>query len=57
MGVEKQYSEYVLTCDVCGQECDETFETFQDAVDYKNENGWDSEFYHGEWSDVCPDCQ
>jgi hypothetical protein len=34
--------EFVLSCDNCGDECDEIFEDFQDAVDYKKDadNGW-----------------
>lgn len=48
---------YVLTCDVCGEEADEIFEGFYDAVDYKKENGWKSTRYHNVWEDVCPECQ
>lgn len=46
---------YWLVCDICGKEHD--FETFDDALDYKKENGWISEKYKGEWQDVCPECQ
>lgn len=46
---------YWLVCDICGEEFD--FETFLDAVDYKDQNGWISEKYKGEWQDICPECQ
>ena len=47
---------YSLTCDVCGETI-EDFEVFQDAVDYKKENGWKSrKNKYGEWEDVCPEC-
>ena len=46
---------YWLICDICGQEHD--FETFDEAIDYKRENGWISEKYKGEWQDICPECQ
>ena len=46
---------YWLTCDNCGEDFD--LETFDDAVDYKKENGWLSEKYNGEWQDICPECQ
>lgn len=46
---------YELICDICGEDFD--FETFDDAVNYKRENGWKSEKYKGEWQDICPECQ
>ena len=46
-----------LTCDVCGEEADETFDDFYDAVEYKKNEGWKSQKRNGEWEDVCPDCQ
>jgi hypothetical protein len=50
-----------LVCDVCGREV-EGFESFDDALDYKNNEGWKSE--RGEqldlqdgYIDICPHCQ
>ncbi len=48
---------YFLVCDVCGEKADEPFSEFDDAVEYKKENGWKSQKYRGEWEDVCPECQ
>lgn len=48
---------YTLTCDICGEKALETFEEFNEAVQYKKDNGWKSQKYKGEWEDVCPDCQ
>jgi hypothetical protein len=49
---------FVLTCDICGEEANEMFDTFQEAVDFKRdrENGWISRKTSGEWEDVCPNC-
>lgn len=44
-----------LTCDICGENF--VFETFDDAFDYKKENGWKSGKYKGKWQDICPECQ
>jgi hypothetical protein len=51
--------EFMLSCDNCGDECDDTFETFQDAVDFKKDrdNGWKAvKDFNGEWNDLCPSC-
>jgi len=47
---------YILVCDICGTEDDETFYDFYDAVERKKVNGWKSQKYRGEWEDVCPEC-
>lgn len=46
----------VLICDSCDREV-KYFDTFQESVDYKKENGWKNVKDGGEWRDVCPDCQ
>lgn len=46
--------QYVLSCDVCGEEI--TFYEFDEAVDYKAANRWHSKRYGDDWVDVCPDC-
>ncbi len=55
--ITKYGDRYILVCDVCGEQEDETFFDFYDAVDYKKENGWERQKYRGEWEDVCPECQ
>lgn len=59
--IDMEYGKFVLVCDICGEEID-GFETFQDALDYKESEGWESK--RGErldlkdgWIDVCPKCQ
>jgi len=53
------YDGFALYCDYCGDECNEAFGTFQDAVDYKADrgNGWASvKDKDGDWQEVCPSC-
>lgn len=57
MSIAKDYGEYYVVCDICGEVigpcCD-----FYDAVDAKKENGWRSrKDANGEWIDLCPNCQ
>jgi hypothetical protein len=50
---------YTLYCDQCGNDCDELFDTFQDAVDWKvdRDNGWASvRDKDGDWQELCPAC-
>lgn len=54
--IDKSCGFYNLTCDVCGNEADEEFFDFNDAVDYKKREGWKSQKVNGEWQDVCPEC-
>jgi len=55
--IYKTGDRYILVCDICGIEDDETFYDFYDAVEHKKANGWKSQKYRGEWEDVCPECQ
>jgi hypothetical protein len=50
---------FVLFCDECGDECDEVFAYFQDAIAYKKDkdNGWRSiTDKYGVWWELCPSC-
>lgn len=58
--IAMEYGKFTLICDVCGEEV-QGFDTFDDALDYKTEEGWRSK--QGEqldlkegWVDVCPSC-
>lgn len=55
--IERSDGQYILYCDICGEEADEDFFDFHDAVDYKKDNNWKSQKHKGEWEDVCPECQ
>jgi hypothetical protein len=57
----RKYGEddFRLICDHCEDECDEFFETFYDAVEYKKDksNRWRSiKIDDDEWWDLCPSC-
>lgn len=50
---------YTLVCDNCGDESDECFTTFFDAVEYKTDkdNKWRSvKGVSDEWAELCPAC-
>ncbi len=47
---------YSLACDNCGEELDEQFDSFNDAVEAKKANGWKSKKVKGEWEDWCDKC-
>jgi len=55
--IDREYDGYILICDNCGHEANETIDTFQDAVDAKKELGWISKKDSKGWHDLCPDCQ
>ena len=51
-----------VVCDCCGAESVEAFDNYQDAVDAKEEEGFESKKYIGEdcfngWMDLCEECQ
>jgi hypothetical protein len=55
--VKADYEDYRLTCDACGEEADEVFEDFNEAVSFKKENGWKSvKDRAGAWHELCPSC-
>lgn len=54
--ISKEYGKYTLICDICGTGTDEEFESFQDAIDAREDIRWKSKRIDGEWSDICPDC-
>ena len=53
--IDQSYGSYTLVCDICEKEV-KPFDNFQEAVDYKKENGWKSQKHDGEWEDVCAKC-
>ena len=54
--ISKEYGKYTLICDVCGTGTDEEFDSFQDAIDAREDIRWKSKRIDGEWLDICPDC-
>ena len=53
--IDKQYGEYVLSCDICGESVG-GFDSFDEARDYTRDNGWVISKKDGEWLNVCPSC-
>ena len=53
--IEKDGKTYILQCDMCSNYIDDFFD-FQEAVDYKRNNGWKNFKLEREWIDVCPNC-
>jgi hypothetical protein len=45
MTIEKEGSKYYLYCDICGEEADEDFGYFYDAVEYKLKMGWKNQHF------------
>ena len=54
--IDKSNYGHKLICDICGYETD-GFDDFQEAVDYKKDEGWKSQKVADGWEDVCPECQ
>ena len=48
---------YVIVCDECGRSEVKYFNTLDEAVEYKRDNGWKSKEDDGEWVTLCPNCQ
>lgn len=55
--IDKQYSRYELTCDVCGTQSETNFDDFQEAVNFKKSEHWKSKKIDDIWIDICPDCE
>ena len=55
--IEKEYGHYIVACDVCVNEMDSTFETWQDAKDGMQSEGYKRINVDGQWVDVCAECQ
>lgn len=55
--IDKQFGDYVLVCDVCEEEAEEHYDTFQDAITGIKELGWKSEKHNKGWKHICPNCR
>lgn len=56
MSIDNTAGRFTLICDNCGEELDEMFDDFYDAVEAKKENGWKSKKVNGNWEDWCNKC-
>ena len=58
--IERIQGAYHLICDICEEEAEYDFGNFDEAVDYKIEQGWRTQrdfIEPDELLDVCPHCQ
>jgi len=56
--IDKEYGKYKLICDCCGENDKELiFDTFQEAVDYKNDFNWLSMKIGEDWFNYCQSCK
>lgn len=55
--INKEYNRFTIICDICGEESDKSFETYNEAIKNKRALHFTSQKEDGEWQDVCLDCQ
>ncbi len=54
--ITKEYGKHILICDICEEKAEETFDSFDEVVDYRFDN-WSRVAKNGVSVDVCPDCE
>lgn len=54
--IDKDFGVFKLVCDNCEERSEDSWDTFQDAVDAKKELGWESQGSSKGWKDICPEC-
>ena len=54
--IQKEYGSYKVACDVCGEELEGKFDTFDDAKAAAYNAGWLTRRTAGEWQNICPEC-
>ena len=57
MMIDRIYGTYYLVCDVCGEESEEEFKSFGEAVDGREDIGWLGKWEKDGWKDICPECK
>jgi len=55
--IEKEGYEFFIVCDNCYTISDDSYETFEEAVENKGPQGFKSRKYGNGWLDLCKDCQ
>ena len=55
MSIQREYSKYILQCDICPEA--EEFDSFNEARAYQKANGWKQKQIVGEWFNFCPECE
>ena len=52
--IDKQGKNFELVCDYCGNTQD--FDTFDEALDFIEDEGWNKTNLDGTWYNLCPEC-
>ena len=55
--ITKEYGVYKIVCDICEATSCADYETFDEAVEGKKDNGYQSKKYSDGWKDICSDCR
>jgi len=55
--IDRIYGTYYFVCDVCGEESEEEFKSFDEAVDGREGIGWSGKWESDGWKDICPECK
>ena len=55
--ITKEYGVYKIVCDICETTSCADYETFDEAVEGKKDNGYQSKKYSDGWKDICSDCR
>lgn len=53
--IDKSYGKFYTTCDGCGEELDPA-DTFDDARNQLEVEGWETKRLDTEWANLCPTC-
>ncbi len=53
--IDRRYGKWFLTCENCNTE--EEFDTFDEAVQYARDEGWQIRKLDGEWTHICEGCR
>ena len=53
--IDKQYGKFYTTCDGCGDELAPT-DTFDEARDQLELEGWETKRIESDWANLCPSC-
>ncbi len=58
--ISKESGKFWLYCDYCPEPDlpnEHAFDSFYDAVEFAEKNGWERRRENNEWVNICPECQ
>lgn len=50
--IDRIYGTYYFVCDVCGEESEAEFKSFDEAVDGREDIGWSGKWEKDGWKDI-----